>query len=316
MAALKVKMPTQSQIDPLIVLSERYDVLERIGSGTVCTVHRALHVESGKEVALKVPRMIDSSSASAATKQEYELLKDLQPHPNIIRVVGFHNLREEATLVLEFFDGSSLQAAVQEKRLLEHTAKALSVCLFRAVAHLHARGILHRDLKPENVLVSPCRADLRIIDFNAAVSLDNAVPLTPVGTELYKAPELLLGGPACEKSDVWASGLCVFYMLSGRLPQERDSKNALGRSKAEVALRPTTFCHEHWGHISEECKSMLHSCLAIRSEERPMMVDLLEDDWFLKPISLILSLSILSRALPGAEAYVNVLSYLSNTQSA
>lgn len=273
-------------------------------------VYHAIHLDSGREVALKTPRTQDPGTADAA-KREYELLKRLELHPNIIEVLDFHNLQGEATLVLEYFDGSALQAVVQEKkRLPEPTVRGLSILLFEAVAHLHANKVLHRDIKPQNVLVSHCLRNLRLIDFNAAACLDDGAPLTPTGTELYKAPELLLGEAPCEQSDVWASGLCVFFMLSGSLPQGRDTLDPCCSIRDEVALRPASFKGRCWQHISDECTSMLQRCLAIDRQERTVMADLLDDAWISDPI--MRTLRRFSRVVPGAEAYLSVLSYLSN----
>jgi len=312
--SLSMKMPcVEKQACPLMLLSDRYKVFEKLGSGCAGMVHRAVSLESGCEVALKIPRNKDPAKTAAA-EQEYELLKRLAPHPNIIKVFDFHNLQGEATLVLELFDGGSLQATVQEKVIPERTARSLCIALFNAVDHVHQANIIHRDIKPQNILVSRCLHDLRLIDFNVATCLDKGVPLTPTGTELYKAPELLLGETPCERSDVWASGLCTFFMLSGSLPHGRDS----GHCK-EDDDRPDLFDGAGWQHVSGECKDMLQRCLDSNREERPMMPDLLDDAWLVDPLMRIASLSMLCLVVPGAAPYLSVFSsYLSdalNTQS-
>jgi serine/threonine protein kinase len=261
-------------------------------------VHRAANLESGCQFALKIPHTRDAC-ATAAAEREYDMLKHLEPHPNIIKAFDFHNLKGEATLVLEFFDGMSLQSAVNEKRMQEATARTLCTFLFDAVAHLHANGILHRDIKPPNILVSRSRQDLRLIDFNVAARLDNGAPLSPTGTEMYKAPELLLGDTACERSDVWSSGLCVFFMLSGSLPQDRDDIKLCGPTNV-VASEPARFDAKCWQGISEECKDMLRRSLDTNLEERPNMAELLGDAWILN--TTMRRLSMLSLVVPGSVA--------------
>lgn len=308
--ALSMEMPpVKKLVSPLTLLDDKFKVLEKLGSGCAGMVHRAVCLESGRTVALKIPRSKDAGLAEAAQK-EYDLLTRLGPHPNIIKVLGFHNLKGEATLVLEFFDGPTLQAVVQEKRLPEPTARILSIGLLKAAGHLHANNILHRDIKPQNVLVGHCLQKLRLCDFNAAACLDDGVPLTPTGTELYKAPELLLGEFPCERSDVWACGLCIYFMLSGSLPQGRDTLDPFCKLKADVALQPISLGATCWQHISEECKAMLQQCLAVSREDRPMIPDLLYDAWISDPI--MRSLNLISWAVPGAQAYLSVLTtYLS-----
>jgi len=302
--------PAEKQICPLSLHSDRYKILEKVGSGSAGMVHRAVHLESGREVALKIPRSGDPGLAETA-KREYELLKSLEPHPNIIEVVDFHNLQGEAMLVLQFFDGLSLQAVVKTGRLPEPTARTLCTALFEAVAHLHAHNVLHRDIKPENVLVSNCQRHLCLIDFNVAACTDNGVPLTPTGTVLYKAPELLLGDIFCDRCDVWASGLCIFFMLSGSLPQGRDTFDELAIKK-DVAVRPTMFCADCWEQISDDCQAMLQRCLATKCEARPTMVELLDDPWLSDPL-IMRSLSLLSHVVPGAAAYLQAFSYLAGS---
>lgn len=307
--ALSVKMPrTEEQTPPLALLSDRYKILEQLGSGCVGRVHRAVHLESGREMAIKIPRSREPGLADVSQK-EYDLLKRLGPHPHIIEVVDFHNLQGEAALVLEFFEGSSLQAVVQEKRLLEETARTLFTALCKAVAHLHEHSILHRDIKPANVLVSRSLRDLRLIDFNVATCLEDGEPLTPTGTALYKAPELILGEPPCERSDVWASGQCLFFALSGHLPQGRDGQDPFARMKEEVALQPVSFRDACWDLVSGQSKSVIQRCLAVSREDRPSMDEILSDPWLWSGPPLLRSLSVLSRVVPGAEAWLSVLPY-------
>lgn len=294
--ALPMEIPRAEKIvDTLAALDDRYKVLEKLGSGSAAMVHRAIQLGSGREVALKMPRSNDPGVATIA-KREYEMLKRLAPHPNIIKVFDFHDLRGEATLVLEYFDGSTLQAVVTEKRFPEHRAHSLGTKLMKAVAHLHANNILHRDVKPENVLVSRGLRDLRLIDLNVAACLDDGEPLTPTGTKLYKAPELLLGEPACERSDVWSTGLCMFFMLSGNLPRVCPCLFCLF---PRATLRPISvdFESDSWQLISGACKAMLQQCLELERESRPTMAELLESEWIADSFTL---LTLLSRVVPGA----------------
>jgi serine/threonine protein kinase len=291
-------------------LDETYDVLNKIGNGCSGVVHRAINRKSGQEVALKKLRPHNGDAEFAATaKKEFELLSRLGTHPNIIGVLDFHCFQAEAALVLEFFDGLTLQATVREKVIPESTANGLSLCLLKAVAHLHECKIVHRDIKPENVLVSRCLSDLRLIDFNVAACLDDGPALTPTGTEMYKAPEVLLGEPACERSDVWASGLCIFYMLSGCLPQGRELLDPLSLIKPHDAVKAVSFKGGCWCGITDSCKSMLHQCLWIDRETRPNVAELLAHVWFSAAEHILRSLSLLSSMVPGSEGVLSVLPY-------
>lgn len=307
--ALSMKISsTEKKASPLSLLVDRYKIMEQLGSGCLSMVHRAVHLDSGRDVALKTLRSKEDGLASVA-QQEYELLKDLAPHPHIIQAIDFHNLQGEATLVLEFFEGSTLKSVVRKNRLVEQSVHDIGTALFKAVAHLHENQILHRDIKPENVLVSSSLRDLRLIDFNVAACLKDGPPLTPTGTELYKAPEVSLGEPACERSDVWASCLCLFFALSGRLPQGRDSIDPGRVISEEVALQPVSFDDACWDEVSDECKSLLQRGLAVRHEDRPPIDELLNDAWIWSGAPIMRSLSLMTRVVPGAEAWLSVLPF-------
>lgn len=270
----------EKQASPFTILSDRYRFIEKLGSGCSSVVHRAVTLDSSQAVALKMPREKDAAKAAIA-EQEYKLLKRLAPHPNIIKALDFLNLQGEATLVLEFFDGVSLEAAVQKEIMPEPTARPLCMALFNAVAHLHGLNILHRDIKPHNVLISHCFRDLRLIDFNVATCVDDGA-LTPTGTHLYKAPELLRGGTSCKSTDVWASGLCIFFMVSAKLPYGRNLKCSGVVQEDSPGL--DLFHGACWQHVAKQCKVMLQSCLDSNAELRPSMASLLEDAWFSDPL--------------------------------
>lgn len=301
--SLYMKMPcVEKQTNPFTVLEDRFEILEKLGSGAGGMVHRAIRKDTGHQVALKVPRDNESGRVTAS-QREYELLKGLAHHPNIIQAFDFHNSNGEATIELEFFEGVSLQAAVQQEVFAESVARSLCISLFSAVAHLHAAHILHRDIKPENVLVSKCCKDLKLIDFNVASCLTDGVPLTPTGTELYKAPELLSGEPATERSDVWASSLCVFFMLVGRLPYGRSADSFSGDDSTESSL----FQSSGWTNISESCKAMLNMGLDRDCEARPTMSELLEHPWVVEDADSVgaISLSMLELVVPDLDAYLD-----------
>jgi serine/threonine protein kinase len=265
-------------------LDEEYNVMEMLGCGSVGVVHRAVQHASGLQFAVKTLRYKDATLVDAA-KREYELLQALDPHPNIIQVVSFHSLKGEAALVLDFFDGVSLKIVAGRKPLQEKHARTLCAFLFDAVAHLHARNILHRDIKPENILVARDLSNLLLIDFNVAACLDEGPPLTPTGTRRYRAPELFRGESPCALSDVWASGMCIFFMLSGYWPQSRDNRRPSKGNKEKVPVHSTTLLGaECWKapavkHISTECKCVLTRCLATGREARSTMSELISDPW-------------------------------------
>lgn len=226
-------------------------------------------------VALKVVHTVDDQMKDI-TRQEYEILRSIE-HKHIIHALDFFVTVDRAVVVMELFEGASLDAAVRlcpSRCFSESGARALFVQLAQAIEYLHRRGILHRDIKGENVLVAGgARPDLRLVDFNVACRLADG-SLTPTGTATYLAPEILAGQSSSPASDIWAAGLCLQLMLAGRLPRRFDTFASEEAFAASVGRRPKSEdC------LSEPCEVTLRSCLNADPEARPTAEQLLSQEW-------------------------------------
>jgi len=242
-------------------------------------VHRCHRKRDNLQVALKVWRTIDPEEIAIA-EEEFRLLRSLN-HPNIIGVLDFYQLPGKVFTILEFFEGCELgQAVLQaaEGRFSEIQSMRLSKALFSAVQYLHDQDVLHRDIKPENVRVDKSLSTLKLLDFNTSRRIRENAALTPTGTQLYAAPEVLLGESPAKEADVWGAGLCTYWMLTGELPQGR---KVAGRCSArKAALRPIEFCGEKWQLISCQCKDVLASSLALTPFARADAEAILALGWF------------------------------------
>lgn len=260
-------------------ISERYEVLEVLGQGSTGVVRRALRRSDGQEVAIKTVRT-DDEEVSAIARAEHCILSSLE-HPNIVQAFGFFTCVGCSVLVMEFVQGAPLDTAVRstpKKSFEEETAKVLFSQLLLALAYLHSRRILHRDVKAENMLASPSLAKLKLVDFNVACRLSDGC-LTVTGTQEWKAPEVLLGEPASELADVWSTGLCLYFMLAGRLPRQCDQFATPGEFADAVRHRPLTFSGHRWRCVSEACQMALRRCLESDKMQRPAAVTLVSDAW-------------------------------------
>ncbi|CAE7261380.1 fhkD [Symbiodinium natans] len=258
--------------------AEKYDVLEQIGRGSAAVVKKAVRKQDGLVVALKIA---GSKDTFALAEGEYRMLQSIK-HPHIIRALDFFTTSVSAIMVLEYFEGGSLEEAVPKlagSRLPELKARQLFKALLSAVCYLHLRRIIHRDVKPSNVVVSADLSDLRLLDFNVAKRLTEGGALTLTGTRLYCAPEVLDGEPPNEANDVWGCGLCVYFMLAGRLPwkflpTENRNENIY---TTPPALRVTSSkCLP----LSEPCKSVLRQCLTVDPVWRPAATTIMLHEWF------------------------------------
>eukprot|EP00929_Paragymnodinium_shiwhaense_P006355 TRINITY_DN10961_c0_g1_i1.p1 TRINITY_DN10961_c0_g1~~TRINITY_DN10961_c0_g1_i1.p1 ORF type:complete len:451 (-),score=92.63 TRINITY_DN10961_c0_g1_i1:390-1742(-) len=263
-------------------LKDRYELLEVLGSGSTSTVQRAIRRSDDRRVALKIMRAKDSGSSNIA-KREFDMMKKLA-HPNIIRTLSFHVFDSSITsvLVMEHFQGQSLDEALQQRpyygRLSEALAQTVAAQLYRAVGYLiQTHEIIHRDIKPQNILVSSDCTQLKLIDFNNAAEDDGA--LTPAGTVMYMAPEVLSAQPSTAASDVWAAGMCVYFSLAGHLPQRRDRCSPTRAAILEASKTPATFTRSCWRSTSDTCKAFLAKALNVEPSERPSIAELLEEPW-------------------------------------
>ncbi|MCP4427572.1 MAG: tetratricopeptide repeat protein [Chloroflexi bacterium] len=206
--------------------SNRYILQNQIGQGGMGAVYQAIDRLTGEEVALKqvvLPSLrLSGSLAPPATvlqqlrlilAHEFRTLASLR-HPHIISVLdyGFDDRKKPYFTMTYLQNAQTLLGAgqgvsvVQKVKLIQEMLEAL--------AYLHRRGILHRDLKPENVLLSD--GAVRVLDFGLAAAKEEAGE--SVGTWEYVAPEVLLGEPATEATDLYAVGVLAFQLFANEHP--------------------------------------------------------------------------------------------------
>jgi tetratricopeptide (TPR) repeat protein len=209
------------------IVGRRYVLQDELGRGGMGTVYRALDRLTGQVVALKrvtAPgeRLLSASTGASSDlrlslAQEFRTLASLR-HPNIISVLdyGFDEERQPYFTMELLTESQNILDAGRDQPLARQVE--LLVQVLQALAYLHHQGIIHRDLKPDNVHVVEGR--VKVLDFGLAAARqvleqgDERV----VGTLAYMAPEMLLGGPVTEASDLYAVGLIGYELFAGRHP--------------------------------------------------------------------------------------------------
>ena len=196
---------------------------ERLGAGGMGVVYRATHVESRREVAVKVlsAKAAGNKRIVARFARELEILKALK-HPNIVRCFGGGRQGSEIYLVMELVDGGSIAGLIRRRGRLSWESTidyALQVC--DGLAYAHEWGIVHRDLKSANLLLTK-EGQIKIADFGIA-RVQFGKKLTAarhtVGTMAYIAPEQIRGDPPIShRTDLYTLGCVMFEMLTGKLP--------------------------------------------------------------------------------------------------
>lgn len=222
--------------DPLIgrKLGGAYVVLEHVGSGGMGKVYRGEQVALGKTVAVKVihQHLIADENATARFYTEARASSRLN-HPNSVSVIDFGRTDEGLLyLVMEFLRGKDLSHILWEEGPLP-APRAIEIMrqVLAALAEAHELGIIHRDIKPENVIIERLRTggdSVKVVDFGLAkvradVAPSVTMPGIVCGTPDYMAPEQGRGDPPDTRSDLYASGVMLYQVLTGRLPYEADS---------------------------------------------------------------------------------------------
>ncbi len=213
-----------------------HQLLRRLGEGTQGQVFLAERLADHLLVALKLAAL-GSSSASQVEPflQQTQLAMQLK-HPHIVAVLdaGVHGAW--AWLAMEAVPGTDLQRYTHPRRLLP---TVLVVSLLARVAsaldHAHRQGVVHRDVKPANVLLDWASDSVKLADFGLARAHSGAHTGTGIvpGTPAYMAPELLAGSPPSPSSDLYALGVLMHELLSGRRPFESDRMGELLRQVAQ-----------------------------------------------------------------------------------
>jgi serine/threonine-protein kinase len=210
-----------------------YRIDSLIGEGGMGQVFRARDTTLGRDVAIKLlPAHLTSDPPRRARfAREARLLAALN-HPHVAHVYGFEERDGVHALVMELVDGDTLAESIARARLPIPRVIALARQIASALDAAHDKGIVHRDLKPANIKVTP-NDDVKVLDFGLAKALEpDGAEVDPassptvtaqateigtiLGTAAYMAPEQASGRPVDKRADIWAFGVVVFEMLTGR----------------------------------------------------------------------------------------------------
>jgi serine/threonine-protein kinase len=232
-------------------LIDHYEVVEPLGEGAYAETYKARDTASGRVVVLKSPNPLLFSDPGLFQRyqRETEIARRLD-HRGVQRSLDVGDNRTEPYLVLEYVEGENLRRRLRELggRVPVEQAIDWGRQLAEALAYLHGQEIVHRDLKPENVLVA-ADGTLKIADFGTAM-IRGARRLTwrhlseSLGTPDYMSPEQIQGERGDNRSDIYAWGVMMYELLTGRLPFDGDNWMAvmqghLQRTPARIRrLRP------------------------------------------------------------------------------
>ena len=218
----------------------RFEIVREIGRGGFGTVYEARDLELGREVAFKLVRRAGPKELKADRMLAEAEAAARLAHPNIVHLYDLGRCTYGPYLIMELLRGATLAERLGEGRLAPREALRVGVEASRGVAHAHAQGVVHRDLKPGNVFV--CEdGQVKLLDFGLAQVFGRESLLG--GTPAYMAPEQARGESGDERSDVYALGVMLFELLSGKLPYERERERGVpeGGTAPEIPGAPAAL---------------------------------------------------------------------------
>ena len=223
-----------------MLIGDRYEILEKIGTGGMSDVYKAKDHKLNRFVAVKVLKQEFSENANFVSKfrVEAQAAAGLM-HPNIVNVYDVGQEEGIHFIVMELVEGITLKKYIEKKaRLSVKEAISIAIQVSMGIEAAHNNHIIHRDIKPQNIIISK-DGKVKVTDFGIAkAATSNTITSNVMGSVHYTSPEQARGGYSDEKSDIYSLGITFFEMLTGRVPFN-------GETTVAIAIK----------HIQEEMPS-------------------------------------------------------------
>ncbi len=206
-------------------LGDRYEILEKIGSGGMSEVYRARDHRLNRDVAIKVLKQEFNSDRSFIGKFRTEAhAAACLSHPNIVHVFDVGDEDDIHYIVMELVEGITLKTYISRKGKLEiRETIGIAMQVAQGIEAAHEQHIVHRDIKPQNIIISR-DGKVKVTDFGIAKAATNeTITSSTMGSVHYISPEQARGGYCDERSDIYSLGITIYEMLTGRVPFEGDS---------------------------------------------------------------------------------------------
>lgn len=235
-------------------IGQRYEIIDRIGSGGMADVYKAMDAKLNRLVAVKVLRQefrIDKTFVSKFQK-EAQAAAGLS-HPNIVNVFDVGEDVNANFIVMELVEGITLKDYItRKKRLSVKEATSIAIQVSLGLEAAHQSGIVHRDVKPQNIMIST-DGKVKLSDFGIArAASSNTISSNVMGSVHYSSPEQVRGGFANAQSDIYSLGITLYEMLTGRVPFEGDTTVAIAIKHLQEEIVPPSKYTPNLPHSLEQ----------------------------------------------------------------
>src|SRR5258707_6130575 len=243
----------------------QYEIVSILGRGGMATVYRAHQASINRDVAIKIIKsdLAESPDFIARFEREARTVANLS-NPHILRVHDYGQQEDLVYLVMELLKGGSLATLIQQSPLAPDKALRLLEQIANALDYAHEQGIIHRDLKPQNVLLDE-RRNAYLTDFGIAKIMGESTHLTrsgtAMGTPAYMPPEQWEGEALDSRADIYAMGIMLFEMLTGRMPFNADTPASM--MQRHMFAQPNSL-HAHRTDLPPDVDRIINKALAKR----------------------------------------------------
>lgn len=212
-----------------MLIGDRYEILDKIGTGGMSDVYKAKDQKLNRFVAVKVLKQEFSENKNFVSKfrVEAQAAAGLM-HPNIVNVYDVGEEDSIHYIVMELVEGITLKKYIEKKvRLTTKEAISIAIQVAMGIEAAHNNHIIHRDIKPQNIIISK-EGKVKVTDFGIAkAASSNTITSNVMGSVHYTSPEQARGGFSDAKSDIYSMGITFFEMLTGRVPFNGDTTVAI-----------------------------------------------------------------------------------------
>lgn len=255
------------------MLSGRYQVQDKIGTGGMATVYRGQDQVLGRTVAIKMmlPQYANDPSFAARFKQEAQAAAALSS-PYIVSIYDWGKDGESYYIVMEYLRGTDLKSGIRKHGALDSRKVAqIGSQIAQALSVAHRHDIIHRDIKPQNIMVQP-DGNIKVMDFgiarakNSSLTTDNSV----LGTAHYVSPEQSTGKPLGPTTDIYSLGIVMYEAATGRVPFVGDDAISVAMKQVNEAPQPPSLINPN---VDPALEAIILRCMEKNPADRYQSAD-------------------------------------------